>query len=80
MPPLPLLLLLLLLPPLTALQVHTVSRDGSEAFLTAFDEQPSYAQLQEALKAWPAAASNKSLMERLRDEVQFIQDTAQPKQ
>ncbi|WIA29393.1 hypothetical protein OEZ86_011897 [Tetradesmus obliquus] len=61
-------------------QVHTVSRSGSEAFLTAFDGQPSYAQLQEALKAWPDAASNKSLMDRLRDEVQFIQDTAQPKQ
>jgi hypothetical protein len=68
-------LLLLLL-----LQVHTVSRDGSEAFLTAFDAQPSYSQLRDALKAWPAAASNKSLMDRLRDEVQFIQDTAQPKQ
>jgi hypothetical protein len=57
-----------------------VARDGSEAFLTAFDASPSYAALQEALKAWPAAASNKSLMDRLRDEVKFIQDTAQPKQ
>jgi hypothetical protein len=62
------------------MQVHTVSRDGSEAFLTSFDGQPSYIQLQDALKAWPAAASNKSLIDRLRDEVKFIQDTAQPKQ
>jgi hypothetical protein len=32
------------------------------------------------LRQWPEAAANKSLMERLRDEVKFIQDTASQQQ
>lgn len=63
------------------LQVHVVSRNGKDSLLASFDDQPSYAQLQVALKQWPEAASNKSLIDRIKDEVQFIQDTAQaPKQ
>lgn len=58
-------------------QVHVVRRDGSSQLLATFDDQPSYSELEGALKGWPEAASNKSLMDRLRDEVQFIQDTAQ---
>eukprot|EP00878_Enallax_costatus_P004249 GHUV01004479.1.p1 GENE.GHUV01004479.1~~GHUV01004479.1.p1 ORF type:complete len:280 (+),score=96.82 GHUV01004479.1:219-1058(+) len=60
-------------------QVHVVTRDGSDTLLSSFDEQPSYAELQKALRAWPQAATNKSLFERIKDEVQFIQDTAQTK-
>lgn len=58
-------------------QLHVVKRDGSNQLLQTFDEKPSYAQLEAALKQWPEAATNKSLMDRIRDEVQFIQDTAQ---
>jgi hypothetical protein len=58
-------------------QVHIVKRDGSNQLLETFDQKPSYAQLEVALKAWPEAAVNKSLMDRLRDEAKFIQDTAQ---
>jgi hypothetical protein len=58
-------------------QVHVVKRDGSNQLLQTFDEKPNYGQLQVALTEWPEAATNKSLMDRLRDEVQFIQDTAQ---
>lgn len=54
-----------------------MKRDGSNQLLQTFDEKPSYGQLQVALTEWPEAATNKSLMDRLRDEVQFIQDTAQ---
>eukprot|EP00775_Hariotina_reticulata_P010382 gene10382-10540_t len=58
-------------------QVHVVKRDGSDMLLAAFDDKPSYNQLQEALKTWDGAAANKSLIDRIRDEMQFIQDTAQ---
>lgn len=61
-------------------QVHAVLRDGHDALLGNFDDQPTYSQLQETLRAWPQAATNKSLFDRIRDEVQFIKDTAQPKQ
>lgn len=60
-----------------AAQLHVVKKDGSNQLLQTFDSKPSYAELEEALKAWPEAATNKSLMDRLRDEVKFIQDTAQ---
>jgi hypothetical protein len=63
--------------PAFCVQVHVVKRDGSNQLLQTFDEKPSYGQLQVALTEWPEAATNKSLMDRLRDEVQFIQDTAQ---
>lgn len=59
------------------LQVHVVKRDGSNQLLQTYDTKPSYAELEAALKTYPEAASNKSLMDRIRDEVQFIQDTAQ---
>ena len=58
----------------TCMQAHVVSRDGSDQLLAAFDDQPSYAQLQEALKAWPDAALNKSLLQRLQDEARWVQD------
>lgn len=58
-------------------QVHVVKRDGSNQLLQTYDSKPSYAELEAALKTYPEAASNKSLMDRIRDEVQFIQDTAQ---
>eukprot|EP00879_Flechtneria_rotunda_P003240 GHRR01003463.1.p1 GENE.GHRR01003463.1~~GHRR01003463.1.p1 ORF type:complete len:292 (+),score=64.75 GHRR01003463.1:691-1566(+) len=59
-------------------QVYVALKDGSNQLLDTFDERPSYGQLQVALKPWSGAASNKSLMDRIRDEVQFIKDTAQP--
>lgn len=65
------------LPTLLRAQVHVVKRDGSNQLLETFDDKPSYAQLEVALKAWPEAAVNKSLMDRLMDEAKFIQDTAQ---
>lgn len=61
-------------------QVHVVKKDGSNQLLQTFNSKPTYSQLEVALKEWPEAASNKSLMERLKDEVKFIQDTAQQQQ
>ncbi|KAF8073061.1 hypothetical protein HT031_000722 [Scenedesmus sp. PABB004] len=63
-------------------QVHLVARDGSDRLLQSFAEQPTYAQLTETLKALPEAAINKSLIDRLRDEAKWLQDstTQQPKQ
>lgn len=54
-----------------------MKRDGSNQLLQSFESKPSYAELEVTLKAWPEAAANKGLMERLRDEMRFIQDTAQ---
>jgi hypothetical protein len=62
---------------LYVVQVHVVKRDGGDMLLATFDDKPSYNQLQEALKTWDGAAANKSLIDRIRDEVKFIQDTAQ---
>jgi hypothetical protein len=53
-------------------QLHVVRRDGSNQLLTTFESQPSYAELEAALKAWPEAAVNKSLVDRLRDEVGLL--------
>lgn len=53
----------------TYLQLHVVRRDGSNQLLTTFEAQPSYPELEASLKAWPEAAVNKSLVDRLRDEV-----------
>lgn len=48
-------------------------RDGSNTLLATFEARPSYGQIEAALKQWPEAAANKSLGERLRDEVRFLQ-------
>lgn len=54
-----------------------MKRDGSNQLLQTFDEKPSYGQLQVALTEWPEAATNKSLMDCVRDKVPFIQGTSQ---
>jgi hypothetical protein len=60
--------------------VHVVKRGGANQLLSTSEARPSYAELEAVLRQWPEAAANKSLMERLRDEVKFIQDTASQQQ
>ena len=59
-----------------AWQVHVVNEaTGEDALLTTMDHRPSYAELQELLLGTPGSNSSKGWAERLRQELQFNNDS-----
>lgn len=57
-------------------QVHVVNElTGEDALLTTMDHRPSYAELQSLLLETPGSNSSKGWAERLRQELQFNNDS-----
>lgn len=56
-------------------QVHLLDRKGASEVLAVQDERPTYQQVEALLKARPDSRMNMALMDRLRDEFQFNQDS-----
>ncbi len=61
-------------------QVHVVNElTGEDALLTSLDHRPTYAELQSLLLGTPGSNSSKGWAERLRQELQFNNDSLKGK-
>lgn len=56
-------------------QVHALDRAGGSQLVAAQDDQPTYKQVESMLKARPSSKMNMSLVDRLKDEWQWNQDS-----
>ena len=60
---------------ITPPQVHLLARKGTTELIAVMDQQPTYKQVEDLLRARPTSRMNMGLFDRLKDEYEWSQDS-----